>query len=302
LPFELEVRVVVNIKKDVDSNGPEGSEATDWSAKHKSRVVENFSCFQEGDIEPTLGKTIKFLIFHEIAYIVYLDTDNFVEWSTNSQYGPYPDDLGLVTNKVGLLEALSMSLLSPRHSLPFRRLLGESLARALSERDAKNALAILDHAEEYMTARSRERARTWYLSAAAIVTTIILIIVGTLWFDRAATTNILGKTAFDTVLGAGAGSLGALLSIITRSNDISMDASAGPIVHYLEAAARIVVGVAGGCIVALAIKANLVLGSINSINSLALLIVICIIAGASERLVPGLIKQIESTVSFNHEG
>lgn len=247
-------------------------------------------------------KKIKFLIFHEIAYIFYLDCDNFVEWSTNSHYGAYPADLGSVINKVGLLEALSMSLLSPNHSLPFRRLLGESLARALSERNATNALAILDHAEKYMTARSRERARTWYLSAAAIVTTIIMLVVGAFWFGRAAMATMLGKTAFDMMLGAGAGSFGALLSIITRSNDISMDASAGSKVHYLEAAARIVVGLAGGCIVALAIKANLVLGSVNAINSLASLIVICIIAGASERLVPNLIKQIEGSVSFNHEG
>jgi hypothetical protein len=293
--------MVINLDHTEQVNREEIAESPEWRRKHAERVVDDFSSFQEGDIEPTLGKEIKFLIFHEKSYIVYLDSENFVEWSTNDHYGDYPDDLGSVINSVGHLEALSMSRLSPEHRLPFRRLLGESLARALSERTSTNALAILDHAEKYLNARSRERARTWYLSAAAIATSLVMLIVGIFWLRRGVMTDLIGGTGFEIVLGAGAGSLGSLLSIITRSNEISMDASAGSKVHYLEAVARIVVGVAGACIVALAIKANLVLGSINAINSLALLIVICIIAGASERLVPNLIKQIEGRVSFNDE-
>ncbi|HSS19885.1 MAG TPA: hypothetical protein VLL54_07415 [Pyrinomonadaceae bacterium] len=257
----------------------------------------DFSKFNEGMKEPSLGKRIKFLIIHKRDFIVYIDDENFVEWATNNQYGPYPDGLGEVVNRVGHLEALSMTLVPPKHRLPFRRLLGESLARTLTERKPKNALLILKQAEDYMIARSRETARTWYLSAASVVTILITIVVAVLWWRRTGVVNSLGKTGFELVLGAGVGSLGALMSVITRSNQISMDAAAGWKIHYLEASARIFVGVIGAFFIALAIKANLVLGSVNTVNSLPLLLAICIVAGASERFVPDLIKQIEGRVS-----
>lgn len=290
-------KVAVNQDSQVNQDGAPAC-VPDWKIKHRERDVDDFSCFQEGDVEPTLGKTIKFLIYHAKSYIVYIDSENFVEWATNDSYGKYHEGLGTVMNGVSHLEALSMSLLPPRHKLPFRRLLGESLARALSERRSENALAILDDAKRYLAARGKERARSWYLSAAAIVTTLVTVVVVIFWLRRGPLINSLGKSAFDVIVGAGVGSIGALLSIITRSDQISMDASAGWKVHYLESMARVAVGVAGAFLVALAIKANFVLGSINAVNSLSLLMVICIMAGASERFVPSLIKHIESTVTF----
>lgn len=271
----------------------------EWKVKHQQRQVDDFSSFQEGDLEPTLGKQIKFLIYHARSFIVYIDNEDFVEWATTEEIKPSEEGLGPVLNSVGYLEARSMSLLDPKHVLPFRRLLGESLARAFVERKSDNALAILDLADKYMTARSNERARTWYLSAAAISTTLVTIAIAIIWLRRGSMTIMLGQNGFQAVLGAAVGSLGALLSIITRSNKISMDASAGWKVHYLESAARIVVGIFGALLVALAIKANLVLPSSSAANSLPLIMLICIIAGASERLVPNLIKHIESTVTFD---
>lgn len=110
---------------------------------------------------------------------------------------------------------------------------------------------------------------------------------------------MLGRTAFDVLIGGSFGSLGALLSVLTRSREIRMDSAAGPLVHYLEGSARVVVGMAGAFLVVLAIKANLVLGiAANAeVYGTSLLAVLCVVAGASERLVPSLIRYVEDSVT-----
>jgi hypothetical protein len=55
---------------------------------------------------------------------------------------------------------------------------------------------------------------------------------------------------------------------------------------------------AGGVLLALAVKSNLVLGTVNaSDKSLVLLLAIAVVAGASERVVPDLIKKVEGTIA-----
>lgn len=76
-----------------------------------------------------------------------------------------------------------------------------------------------------------------------------------------------------------------------------MNISAGKQVHCLEAVARVIVGMLGALLVALAVKADMLLGMINSSKEpFALLLTVCFVAGASERIVPSLIKQVEGMI------
>lgn len=73
-----------------------------------------------------------------------------------------------------------------------------------------------------------------------------------------------------------------------------MNTYAGVHIHLFEGAIRAVLGAIGALLTALAVKANLLLGAINKAEgSLLMLCVVCLIAGASERLVPSLIQQFE---------
>jgi hypothetical protein len=142
--------VVPNLKPNIP---PDAQPDPECKAKHRELPINDFSCFKEGDLEPTLAKKIKVLIYHARLFIVYIDNEDFVEWATTDEYGSPHEIVGSVLNRVGYLEARSESLLDPNHVLPFRRLLGESLARALLERKSENALGMLDLAEKYMAAR-----------------------------------------------------------------------------------------------------------------------------------------------------
>ena len=124
--------------------------------------LESFFGFAEGDIEPTNRKRIHSLIMSTDTWIVYLDDHLDVWWSVLDDYeGEYPEDWGALYNRVAHLETLSINRLAPEHMEPFRRLLGEAIARTLDEEDTSSATEVLDRASAFLEARSQERARTW---------------------------------------------------------------------------------------------------------------------------------------------
>lgn len=271
--------------------------------------VDDYRALSEGDHDPSLKKDIKTLIIKDEAFIVYLDKEMCVQWSTNRKYDParFSVDFGKVTNRIGLLESLSKYLLSDPQLEIIRRLLGEGMARLIDDSHSANAQAILDEAEKYLRDRSVERGRIWYISAAAVATILILLFTFLFWIFRDSLLPNLGYTAIEVAIGTGLGSLGAFISILLRIAKLNIDSLAGMPVHLFEGAIRIIAGTAGALLFAVAIKSNLILGAINSQEkSLALLVAICLVAGASERLVPNLIKNIEGTVlgdsSIDKEG
>jgi hypothetical protein len=263
------------------------------------RDVQDFLPYCEGDIEPSLHKKIQVLIDCDTDYIVYLDDEYFVEWSWTDSYGETPDSFGEIASTVALLETLSTALLPSERVGPFRRLLGEAISRILGDKDADKARQTVETARMYLQARALETARTWYLVTACVIVSIALVTALIIWLLRAKIARLAGTDAFEVGLGGLAGALGAFISILTRlaqPDRIKVDAGAGAAIHRLECGARIAAGMAGALLTALAVKADLLLGFAKSANHhFAFLMVICIVAGASERFVPGLIKRVETS-------
>jgi hypothetical protein len=274
------------------------------STEGSGRPITNYSSYCEGDRDPTLNKRIHTLIDSTDDYIVYLDDDFFVEWSTTREYGEtLPAGIGNVLNRSGHLETRSISQLRPLQVLPFRRLLAEAVARVVGDKDEAGAQQVLDRAEAYLSARGQENARWWYLQGSLSVAACNLAAVGILWLLKPIVTQHIGVTAFEILLGALLGGPGALVSILNRSSAIGIDPSAGAFIHTVEGAARIVVGTVGALLVALAIKADVLLGLVKSLNhSLAALLALCMAAGASERLATNLISSVEDSVGKAKKG
>ena len=260
------------------------------------KEVEDFSPFCEGDTEPTLNKRIRTLIDATEKYIVYLDQDLYVEWSDLFEKSPagFED----VANKIGHLETLSITQLLPAQREPFARLLGEAMARVLGDQNQEKANAVLQTAEEFLKARGTENARRWYLQGVGVVTLTMLSLASVLWVIRSSISNAAWLNALEIGISGSMGSLGALLSIASRTEKINVEPVAGPIIHRFEGATRVLVGVGGALFVAIAAKANLLLGLVGSVGHPFLaLVTMCIIAGASERLAPGLIKNMEKSLA-----
>ena len=265
------------------------------------RPVKDFSTYCEGDIEPTLNKRIHTLIYecNRNHCIVYLDEDLFVEWSTNTSL---PEGFSDIANRIGHLETLSIVLLGRKHIEPFRRLLAEGMARILGDRDIIKAKECIEMAETFLRARSIERARKWYLITSLVVSAIVLILAGLLWLARNEVPLFIGVNAFEVVLGALLGGVGGFMFILMRFKKIEMDSSAGWTIHCLESFARVAMGIAAALFMALAIKADIVLGiTKDSDHSLAFLLVLCFVAGWGERFVPSLISRVENLMLEKHE-
>jgi hypothetical protein len=252
----------------------------------------------EGDFDPGLKKRVRVLIQRRPDYIVYLDDDFCVQWKLPTRnvasVSPHAHD---ILNDVGLIETLSEPLQGTPHLGPARRLLGEAVARLLSGgTDCETAARrLLRDAQVYLQDRMAEMARIWFLSAAGVFAGLSLIVMLVLWLNRVFLTQVFNALIVDAAFGAGLGALGAFMSLLTRSSQIRVAAGAGRRIHYVEALSRVTAGAVGAVIVALAVKANLLLGLVNDARGdSTLLYFLCLVSGASERLVPGLIARVEA--------
>jgi hypothetical protein len=261
-------------------------EGTNSTPPGSGKLVDDLSPYCEGDIEPQLSKRIRTLIYCEKDYMVYLDDGMAVQWSLTASYGPLPEEFAGIANAVGHLETIASGRLNPEQYEGFARLLGEAMARIIGDRDPTEAKSIIANAESFLDARSTENARTWHILAAMAVTGASLVALLLLWLFRRWIVPVCGPEPFDIAVATLIGSVGALLSILLRIKDLNVNAASGPFIHRLEGGARIIVGMIGAFIVALGVRSDLILGYINSVpHSLAALIAVCAISGASERIV-----------------
>jgi hypothetical protein len=255
----------------------------------------------EGDVDPGLKKQVRFLIARRTDFIVYLDTDCAVQWrlpyKSVESTSPHAHE---ILNEVSLVETLSIPLKKTEHLEPVRRLLGEAVARLFSggQTSEAAALKLLADARVYLQNRMAEMARIWYLSAAGLFAMIAVGGMVVAWLNRAFLSSLFTPSAIEVVLCSGFGAVGAFMSLLTRSANIRVAAGAGRKIHYVEALSRVAAGAVGAVFVSLAVKANLLLGALNAPDSdSTLLYLLCLVSGASERLVPGLIARVEASAN-----
>jgi hypothetical protein len=266
--------------------------------KGSGQIVEDFSTFCEGDVDPSLNKKIRELIDSQDDYLIYLDDDLQAEWTWTDSYneGKDPPGFAEIANRIAHLETLSGTQFKGEDQRKlFERLLAEGMARGVGDKDEKKAQETLDKAEAYLRARGSENARIWYLTGAAIIASISIMIAGILWIAKGYAVARVGNGFFEVFLGMCIGGPGAFLSILFRFEKITIAPAAGSRVHHYEGGARTLAGNLGGLLVALAIKGNLALGILKGSNyQLAAVLALCLVAGTSERFVRGFIKKMET--------
>lgn len=257
--------------------------------------------YTEGELCVELNKRVQVLIVSTSDFFIFLDDDLYVQWLTVGHFDLKP--ASVVLNQISYLETISTTHFSgvPKEKTElaeFRRLLGECLARAF-DGNVDSARELLESTEQLLHERSAQRARQWYLTAAVLTTLLPVVGSISLWLGRVYLRAQLGSVAFDVLLCACLGGIGALVSTIVGVRKINLNASFGPNLHYIEGGVRIIAGTVGGSLAGLAIKGNLLFGSLNAITDpsirLACVCTVALIAGRSERLVPNLIKRVEKT-------
>ncbi len=181
------------------------------------------------------------------------------------------------------------------------RLLAESMARILGDKNEEKAKAVLDEAEAYLKARGAENARRWFLGGVGVIALPALLVEGVLLLILNYVSDAPWRDVLEILSAAAIGGVGAFLSVASRTETITFEPVAGPSIHQFEGGVRVVVGIAGALFVALAIKADLLLGIFHSLTHPFLaLLVAGVIAGTSERFVPGLISTMGKSMQNRH--
>jgi hypothetical protein len=253
--------------------------------------------------------TPNYLIMRDKRFIVYLDEDDDIDWRLSAEYEKELDDrlkespqteksYGAALNRLALLQSVPVRHLGRLTRREYRRLVGEGLARMLDTFDFDNAQSIFDKAEQFVTARNQETARIWYLTGSGGAFVLVLACLAVLGLKQNWWTDNLGPTLFLLLVGTCFGSVGAMLSILQRVGQSPLDPNAGARLHYIEGGVRIFVGMLGATLIALAVRLGLINLEVKSDPDRVILVVfLCIVAGASERLVPSFIQRVEVQAS-----
>jgi hypothetical protein len=241
------------------------------------------------------------LIVSTPDYIVVIDKGGDLDWETTTSYDKKVRtddeyDLGThnsILNEAALLEATPCGFGS-NVLIQVKRLIGEALACSF-DHDYAGARKTLLAAEQYLRARSEETSRYWYLLASAGMTVQFIALGGALGIWRTEFSSLLTQDGFWLTMASVTGAIGALLSVIGRSGNLKFDCSAGRGLHYLEGASRIWAGALSGVLVALAVKAEILLTALTRSDKMSVVMVLAAFAaGASERLAPSLMSKFEA--------
>lgn len=248
------------------------------------------------DTDPELGKKIKEIVLCTETFIVYIDSDNFIQWHTTDDHKDN-DSRGEILNLVAKLESQSSFIKDKEAIFQFRKRIAEGLSSCLYGYPKETCITILEETAADLKSRNKDESWVWYFQYAGIATILFAIFFMALWLKRSYVRDLIGIDAFDVLLGSICGTFGALVSVASRSNDITLDANAGKYLHIFEGLSRLFTGLIGALITALSIKSGFILGStVFSGNQFALLLCLCVCAGAAERILPSMVKNVERVI------
>lgn len=202
--------------------------------------------------------------------------------------------------KTNAVISMPHALLPGTNRLAIARMLASALCLA-AQGEQNAAMEEVERAEKFLTDRNREWSRaTFMLICIAIAAAFSLAIGVSLCWKGASPLVVFSAASWDWTqwpfLGysraAIAGAFGAVISVLLLDQRTSrVDPTSGWGMQFAEGFFRILAGSLGAVFVLLAVKADVVLSKQEPYSALVLLV--CVIAGVSERLVPSIIKRVE---------
>lgn len=271
----------------------------DSSANHEDPTGDYAAFWKEHE------NNIKVLIRRTDRYIVYIDSEDELDWCTTSKY-----DADNLSNKafnakrdaeidiaIGLGSAVPIKELSEKIIHGYLTLLGHAMVCRF-EHQYESAFAVLGRASTYIGERRSEKSREWYLSYAMKAATFPITFGILLVLLREQAAALLTMDGFDVALATCAGSIGALFSIIWRTGNIDFDRFAAKKLHRIEAHSRIAAGCISGLLAGLAIRSQLLFGSwASGPHPILTMLTVAVAAGTGERLASSIIDHVHAGVS-----
>lgn len=179
-------------------------------------------------------------------------------------------------------------------------MLGEAAAIAMDGGKYEVWGRVVDEARKQVTLVKDRRCRPWFIFWFLIPVVLANFLPHSnmfCWTDIVSQcSQKWGQGHTDAMLALGAGTIGALVSAISRTQQIGLDPRSGQLGLFTEALSRAILGATAGALTSLAIDGNLILGE-KLVNTPALRFFLAFAAGLSERILPALIGKAETTIA-----
>ncbi|WP_445370686.1 hypothetical protein ACH518_15110 [Methylomonas sp. HW2-6] len=287
------------------------------------------SRLKPGGTDPWMLGKIQVLIRKSTRYIIYLDQNFEIQW----WWIIPPDDvdnLTLLQTHITQIETDSNFLMekvenfwrflhffqekqpeyeTSTQSLPFqasieligiRTMLGEAAAIAMNGGKSDDWGRVIDEARKQVTLAKDRRCRPWFIFWFLVPVVLANFLPHVNMFCWTDTTSLCfqkwGQGHTHAMLALGAGTIGALVSAISRTQQIGLDPRSGQLGLFTEALSRAILGATAGALTSLAIDGHLILGE-ELVNTPALRFFLAFAAGFSERVLPALIGKAETTIT-----
>lgn len=219
--------------------------------------------------------------------IVYVSTDNLIGWEVDEI-----DDeiLNKVSSRLNLLSEMISIELPEETIFNLRHRLAVAAFSAFSSEQIEEALAYFNPIEEIIKrAKTPEESKIYYISCSILYSILFGMLLYVLSF------LYINKEFFYCAI---AGCLGALLSIISRGDQLSIKSLTKSIFIHLQVIIKVVLGLISGILFLLGAKANILLGSFS--NDLYSILLFGTMAGFSERFIPDFMEKLEK-FNYNSE-
>ncbi len=234
----------------------------------------------------TSGEVIALIHGQSMSVLVFEDANGRTSWETKLD-PPAPRE-AQVHNLHSRLFGRAGRIKDTDMRREIENELARALFRALHEGDAETAISHFVDVEARIAQDALVRARLIYAATGCVGAAFLVVILASL---RAYT----GDTPVgELLMGAGVGAAGAWVSVVQRSWKLRIAPFELPLYLAFQGATRIALGALFGGFAVVAIKAGLVLAPLAETSwGLAAL---SFAGGASERLIPELLRGTESVV------
>jgi len=253
----------------------------------------DFKKLKRKEAGPVEGSFIKEIIGRTNDYMIYIDENNNLLWSTNDNVNIF-DGFGYIRNQVTNLELIVNRLFKSKEAFEFKVILGCVLNRIASDHNKDEVEDALNSAKELITKQGCENLKQSYIYSTVISTLIVILLIAAILLFKNFTIDILGKSNYEILIVSLFGGIGSFIFTNIRLSKYKPDINLNMETHILDGCLRIFFGVMSGLFVILGIKANLIFGFIDKYDSRFFAeAFVCIVAGASDILIPNIIKQVE---------
>lgn len=272
--------------ENIDPASGIATEKKSEAPKDKAEPAINGKVSKSGVVDCMLGES-------SVAS-VFTTKDNQLRWKYRANGGNVPASLRpAIAHFDTIMSTIKVSVAKPYQRECYHRL-GKALFGALHGPEGTEVANQFRAVRLLVRTKAKERARLVYVVASLAATMLLSLFILPLY------KYVTNPEIRLITLGGCFGSIGACISVLQRNPSLDIDPWMSNGYLKLQGITRVVLGFIFGCIFALASKANFVLGVVRD-NPYPLL-VLCIVAGFSERVIPELLSKFESSNAVRAKG